>query len=81
MRKLLERFHSGERLRDNTESRILSLMGDAAVSDRKKIAVRPVLFVFGRAGYYQGSALPMKLYRNVRRPPDLLQPRLSVAGE
>jgi len=56
-------------------------MGDAAVSDRKKIAVRPVLFVFGRAGYYQGSALPMKLYRNVRRPPDLLQPRLSVAGE
>lgn len=53
---LFNLFHSGERLRDNTESRILSLMGDAGFSDRKKIAVRPVLFGFGRAGYYQASA-------------------------
>jgi ubiquinone/menaquinone biosynthesis C-methylase UbiE len=54
--KLFNLFHSGERMRDNTESRILSLMGDAGFSDRKKIAVRPVLFGFGRAGYYQASA-------------------------
>ena len=53
---LFNLFHSGERLRDNTESRILSLMGDAGLSDRKKMAVRPVLFGFGRAGYYQASA-------------------------
>ena len=49
-------FHSGERMRDNTESRILSLMGDAGFSDRKKTAVRSVLFGFGRAGYYQACA-------------------------
>jgi len=53
---LFNLFHAGERLRDNTESRILSLMGDAGFPDRKKIAVRPVLFGFGRAGYYQASA-------------------------
>lgn len=53
---LFNLFHSGERLRDNTESRILNLMGDAGFSDRKKMAVRPVLFGFGRAGYYQASA-------------------------
>jgi ubiquinone/menaquinone biosynthesis C-methylase UbiE len=52
---LFNLFHSGESMRDNTESRILSLMGDAGFSDRKKIAVRPVLFGFGRAGYYQAS--------------------------
>lgn len=49
-------FHSGERLRDNTENRILALMGDAGFSDRKKVAVHPVLFGLGRAGYYQASA-------------------------
>jgi ubiquinone/menaquinone biosynthesis C-methylase UbiE len=53
---LFNLFHSGERLRDNTESRILALMGDAGFSDRKKVAVRPVLFGLGRAGYYQASA-------------------------
>lgn len=53
---LFNLFHSGERLRDNTESRIVILMGDAGFSDRKKMAVRPVLFGFGRAGYYQASA-------------------------
>jgi SAM-dependent methyltransferase len=53
---LFNLFHSGERMRDNTESRILSLMEDAGFSDRKKMAVRPVLFGFGRAGYYQASA-------------------------
>jgi ubiquinone/menaquinone biosynthesis C-methylase UbiE len=50
---LFKLFHSGERLRDNTENRILTLMGDAGFSDRKKVAVHPVLFGFGRAGYYQ----------------------------
>jgi ubiquinone/menaquinone biosynthesis C-methylase UbiE len=50
---LFKLFHSGERLRDNTESRILTLMGNAGFSDRKKIAVHPVLFGFGLAGSYQ----------------------------
>lgn len=54
---LFKLFHSGERLRDNSESRILTLMGDAGFPDRKKVAVHPVLFDFGRAGYYQASAL------------------------
>jgi ubiquinone/menaquinone biosynthesis C-methylase UbiE len=53
---LFNLFHSGERLRDNTESRILSLMADAGFSERKKLAVRPVLFGLGQAGYYRASA-------------------------
>lgn len=50
-------FHSSERLRDNSEGRILSLMRDAGFSGSKKIATHPVLFGFGRAGYYRGSAM------------------------
>jgi ubiquinone/menaquinone biosynthesis C-methylase UbiE len=53
---LFRLFHTAERLRDNTEQRVLSLMRDAGFFDPKKIEVRPVLFGFGRAGYYQGSA-------------------------
>jgi len=53
---LFNLFHSGERMRDNTESRILSLMGDSGFSDRKKVAAHPVVFGLGRAGYYQASA-------------------------
>src|SRR5260370_36590620 len=49
-------IHSSKRLRDNSESRILSLMGQAGLSDPKKIAVRPLLFGFGHAGYYRASA-------------------------
>jgi ubiquinone/menaquinone biosynthesis C-methylase UbiE len=49
-------IHSSQRLRDNSDSRILTLMGQAGFSDRKKIAARPLLFGFGRAGYYQASA-------------------------
>jgi ubiquinone/menaquinone biosynthesis C-methylase UbiE len=49
-------FHSSERLRDNSEGRILMLMRDAGFSDSRKIATRPVLFGFGRAGFYQGFA-------------------------
>ena len=52
---LFHMLHSSERLRDNSESRILTLMRNAGFSDSKKIAERPVLFGFGRAGYYQGS--------------------------
>jgi len=48
-------LHSSERLRDNSESRILTIMRDAGFSDSKKIAAQPVLFGFGRAGCYQGS--------------------------
>jgi ubiquinone/menaquinone biosynthesis C-methylase UbiE len=54
---LFNLFHSGQRMRDNTESRILSLMGDAGLSECKKIAIRPVLLGFGRAGYYQAAVL------------------------
>ena len=53
---LFHMFHSSERLRDNSEKRILTLMRDAGFSESKKIASRPVLFGFGRAGYYQGFA-------------------------
>ena len=53
---LFKLFHSSERLRDNSESRILALMGDAGFSDRKKVAVHGVLFGLGRAGYYRASA-------------------------
>jgi ubiquinone/menaquinone biosynthesis C-methylase UbiE len=50
----LNLFHSGERLRDNTESRILTMMGEAGLTECRKIAIRPVLFGLGHAGYYQG---------------------------
>ncbi len=49
-------IHSSERLRDNSETRILSLMVQAGFSDPKKIAVRPLLFGFGYAGCYRASA-------------------------
>ena len=54
---LLRMFHSSERLRDNSEDRILSLMRDAGFAESKKIASQPVLFGFGRAGYFRGVAL------------------------
>lgn len=47
-------FHSGERLCDNTEGRILSLIGDAGFLDRKRVAVDPVLFGFGRLDIAKG---------------------------
>jgi len=49
-------IHSSERLRDNSETRILSLMVKAGFSDPKKIAVQPLLLGFGYAGCYQASA-------------------------
>lgn len=52
---LFHMFHSSERLRDNSEDRILTLMRDAGFSESKKIATLPVLFGLGRAGLYQGT--------------------------
>ncbi len=49
-------IHSSERLRDNSESRILSLMDGAGFSHPKKIAVLSLLFGFGYAACYQASA-------------------------
>ena len=49
-------FHSSERLRDNSEDRILTLMRDAGFSESKQFAIQPVLFGLGLAGYYQGTA-------------------------
>jgi ubiquinone/menaquinone biosynthesis C-methylase UbiE len=54
---LFRMFHSSTRLRDNSEERILTLMRNAGFSGSKKIAIRPILFGFGRAGYYRGSAM------------------------
>lgn len=54
---LFRMFHSSTRLRDNSEERILTLMRNAGFSGSKKIAIRPILFGFGRAGYYPGSAM------------------------
>src|SRR5260370_29629017 len=48
--------HSSKRLRDNSEIRILTLMGQVGFSARRKIAVRPLLFGFGHAACYQASA-------------------------
>lgn len=48
-------FHSSERWRDNSESRVLELMGQAGFSDRKKVAVLPLLCGLGRAACYQAS--------------------------
>jgi ubiquinone/menaquinone biosynthesis C-methylase UbiE len=54
---LFHLLHSSGRLRDNSEDRILTLMRNAGFSESKKIATRPVLLGFGRAGYYQGAAM------------------------
>ncbi|HEX4921351.1 MAG TPA: class I SAM-dependent methyltransferase [Candidatus Bathyarchaeia archaeon] len=52
---LFRLFHSNQRLRDNSEDRILTLVRDARFSESKKIATIPVLFRLGRAGLYQGT--------------------------
>ncbi len=52
---LFRMFHSTERLQDNSEDRLLSLMRDAGFSESKKIGTQPVLLGFGHAGYYRGS--------------------------
>jgi ubiquinone/menaquinone biosynthesis C-methylase UbiE len=51
---LLARFlHSGHRLRDNAEGRILALMRQAGFADPKKVAHRSMGFL--RIAYYQAS--------------------------
>jgi ubiquinone/menaquinone biosynthesis C-methylase UbiE len=52
---LFRMFHSSERLRDNSQDRIFTLMKVAGFAETKKIDSRPVLFGFGRAGLYQGT--------------------------
>jgi len=54
---LFSLFHSSERLRDNTERQILTLMSRASFSEVKKTGTRPVLLGLGRAGYYRASGL------------------------
>lgn len=48
-------LHSHAHLKDNSESRILSLLTRAGFADVHKIGERAVLFGLGRVGYYQGS--------------------------
>jgi ubiquinone/menaquinone biosynthesis C-methylase UbiE len=54
---LFSLFHSSERLRDNSERQILTLMSRAGFSEVKKTGTRPVLLGLGRAGYYRASGL------------------------
>lgn len=49
-------LHAHERMRDNSESRILALMDKAGFADRKKMGIRPVLFGLARAAYFQAVA-------------------------
>jgi ubiquinone/menaquinone biosynthesis C-methylase UbiE len=46
-------IHSGHRLKDNAEERVLGLMGRAGFADAKKVGDRPMLF--GRVAYYQAA--------------------------
>jgi ubiquinone/menaquinone biosynthesis C-methylase UbiE len=55
--ELFSLFHSSERLRDNSERQILTLMSRASFSEVKKTGTRPVLLGLGSAGYYRASGL------------------------
>jgi ubiquinone/menaquinone biosynthesis C-methylase UbiE len=46
-------LHSGPRLKDNSDGRILSLMREAGLSDPRRVAGRTLLL--GDIGYYQAS--------------------------
>lgn len=46
-------LHSSHRLRDNAESRILTLMSQAGFADPRKVSHRAISF--GRVAYYQAS--------------------------
>jgi ubiquinone/menaquinone biosynthesis C-methylase UbiE len=52
---LIRLFHASDHLRDNSENRILTLLGRAGFRHGTKIWTRPVLLGFGRAGYYRAS--------------------------
>jgi hypothetical protein len=47
-------FHSSDRLRDNSESRVLSLMTQAGLADPKKVGRHAMLF--GHIAYYRATA-------------------------
>lgn len=48
---LAQLLHSGHRLKDNSESRVLAFMSQAGFADPKKVGRRPMLF--GRIAYYR----------------------------
>jgi len=47
-------LHSSDRMKDNSESRVLGLMSQAGFADSKKIVRRPMLF--GGVAYYRAGA-------------------------
>ena len=47
-------LHSNDRLQDNSESRVLSLMKQAGLADPKKLSRRTMLF--GRVAYFRATA-------------------------
>ncbi len=48
-------LHSSDRLRDNSEDRILTLMSQAGFADPKKVGQGAMLFGLLRMNYYQAS--------------------------
>jgi len=52
-RGIVRWLHSGPRLKDNSEERILNLVREAGLSDAKRVARRRLLL--GDIAYYQGS--------------------------
>jgi ubiquinone/menaquinone biosynthesis C-methylase UbiE len=51
---LAQLLHSGHRLKDNSESRVLAFMTQAGFSDPKKVGRRSMFF--GRIAYYSARA-------------------------
>jgi len=49
-------FHSHKRLKDNSESRILTLLTQAGLADAKKVATRRAIFGLASVGYYEALA-------------------------
>lgn len=49
-------LHSHDRLKDNSEERILMLMTQVGFADAQKVGERAVLFGLGRAGYFRAWA-------------------------
>jgi len=49
-------FHSRKRLKDNSESRILTLLTQAGLADAKKVATRRAIFGLASVGYYEALA-------------------------
>jgi len=49
-------LHTHDRLKDNSEERILMLITHAGFADAQKVGERAVMFGLGRAGYYRACA-------------------------